>query len=149
MIRTQIAAVDRSNEKAQAWLDDLTRELGEDSAHAYRVLCAFLHALRDELSVAEGAQLAAQLPIFVRGIFYEGWEPARASARTRDLDTFLLRLAAEAGLAGKTEASFAALAASRVLSNHVSDGEARSVEHELPHQIRALFELRARDGDVT
>ncbi len=140
MTATRIDIIDRSVEKAYIWLGDLAEELGtEDRHHAYRVLRAFLHALRDHLSVAESAQLAAQLPIFVRGIFYEGWEPGRTPEHARDIDSFLTRVAREAGLAGETEASFAASAASRVLRRHVSGGEATSLLHVLPEQLRELL----------
>ena len=106
---------------------------------ARRVLRAFLHALRDHLSVDEAAQLAAQLTIFVRGVFYEGWDPSRTPERSRDVDSFLQRIAGEAGLAGETEASFAATAASRVLRRHVSTGEGDSMLHALPRHLRELL----------
>jgi uncharacterized protein (DUF2267 family) len=132
--------IDRSVEKAHIWVNDVAEELGtEDRQHAYRVLRAFLHALRDHLSVDEAADLAAQLPIFVRGVYYEGWDPSRTPERARDVDSFLRRVAGEAGLAGETEASFAVTAASRVLQRHVSTGEARSVLHELPEHLRELL----------
>jgi uncharacterized protein (DUF2267 family) len=105
----------------------------------YGVLRAFLHALRDHLSVDESAALAAQLPIFVRGVFYEGWDPSRTPDRARDLDSFLGRIASEARLAGETEASFAAMAANRVLERHISSGEAESVLHVLPEHLREFL----------
>jgi uncharacterized protein (DUF2267 family) len=132
--------IDRSVEKAHIWLNDLAEELGtEDRQHAYRVLRAFLHALREHLAVDEAAQLSAQLPIFVRGVFYEGWDPSRTPEHARDLDSFLHRIATEAQLAGETEASLAATAANRVLDRHVSAGEARSVLHALPAHLRELL----------
>jgi uncharacterized protein (DUF2267 family) len=116
MTTTRVDIIDRSVEKAHVWLNDLAEELGTEDRHqAYRVLRAFLHALRDHLSVDETAQLSAQLPIFVRGVFYEGWDPSRTPEHARDIESFLTRIAAEAQLAGETEASFAATAASRVL----------------------------------
>ena len=140
MTVAHVEIIDRSVEKAHIWLNDLARELGtEDRQHAYRVLRAFLHALRDHLSVDETAQLAAQLPIFVRGVFYEGWDPSRTPEHDRDLDSFLARIAAEALLAGETEASIAASAASRVLQSHISAGESTSVLHALPEHIRGLL----------
>jgi uncharacterized protein (DUF2267 family) len=137
---THVDIVDRSAEKAHIWINDLAEELGtEDGQHAYRVLRAFLHALRDHLPVDEVAALAAQLPVFVRGVFYEGWDPSRTPERKRDLDSFLARISSEAQLAGETEASFAATAANRVLGRHVSAGEGASVLHALPRHIRELL----------
>jgi uncharacterized protein (DUF2267 family) len=90
MTTAHLDAIDRSVEKTYVWLKDLADELGvKDQRHAFRVLRAFLHALRDRLSVDETAQLAAQLPIFIRGVFYEGWDPSRTPERYRDVATFL------------------------------------------------------------
>ncbi len=143
MYTTRLEILDRSVEKAHIWINDLAEELGTEDVHeAYRVLRAFLHALRDHLSVDEAAQLAAQLPIFVRGVFYEGWDPSSAPTRSRDVDSFLARIAGEARLAGETEASFAAAAASRVLRRHISEGEGRSVLRVLPQTLREVLETR-------
>ena len=144
MSTAHLDIIDRSVEKAHIWINDVAEELGtEDNHEAYRVLRAFLHALRDHLSVDEAAQLAAQLPIFVRGVFYEGWDPSRTPERARDVDTFLRRIATEARLAGETQASFAATAANRVLERHISAGEAESVLHQLPEHLRELLEANA------
>jgi uncharacterized protein (DUF2267 family) len=140
MTMTRLDIIDRSVEKTHVWLNDLAEELGtDDPRYAYRVLRAFLHAVRDHLSVDETAQLAAQLPIFVRGVFYEGWDPSGTPERARDVDSFLRRIAGEALLAGETEASLAATAASRVMSRHISTGETQSVLHMLPEHLRELL----------
>jgi uncharacterized protein (DUF2267 family) len=44
---------------------------------SYAALGAVLHALRDRLTVEETAQLGAQLPMLVRGIFYAEWDPVK------------------------------------------------------------------------
>ena len=140
MTTTRVDIIDRSVEKAHVWINEMAEELGTDDSHrAYRVLRSFLHALRDHLSVDEAAKLAAQLPIFVRGVFYEGWDPSRTPEHARDIDSFLTRIASDAGLAGETEASFAASAATRVLRRHVSAGEGDSVLNALPQHLRELL----------
>ena len=145
MTTARVDIIDRSVEKAHIWINDTADELGTGDSHeAYRVLRAVLHAVRDHLSVDEAAQLSAQLPIFVRGVFYEGWDPSRTPEHTRDLDSFLAKIAREAGLAGETEASFAATAVGRVLRQHVSAGEDDSVLRALPQPLREL--LSAEDS---
>jgi uncharacterized protein (DUF2267 family) len=90
MTTARLDIIDRSVEKAHIWINDVAEELWtEDNQRAYRVLRAFLHALRDHLTVDEAAKLAAQLPIFVRGVFYEGWDPSRTPEHARDIDSFL------------------------------------------------------------
>ncbi len=140
MSTSHLDIIDRSVEKAHIWINDVAEELETEDVHeAYRVLRAFLHALRDHLPVDEAAQLAAQLPIFVRGVYYEGWDPSGTPEHTRDVDTFLLRVATDARLAGETQASFAVAAAGRVLQRHVSEGEAESVLRQLPEHLRELL----------
>ena len=132
--------LDRSIEKANIWINDVATELETEDRHeAYRVLRAFLHVLRDRLPVAETAQLAAQLPLLIRGVFYEGWQPSRAPRRYRDANEFLDRVADEALLHGDTEASFAVAGAARVLARHVSAGEIEDVLRTLPEDLRLLI----------
>jgi len=148
MTTTRVDVIDHSVEKAHIWINDLAEELAtEDGHYAYRVLRAFLHALRDHLPVDEAAALAAQLPIFVRGVFYEGWDPSGTPEHARDLDSFLRRIASEARLAGETEASFAAMAAGRVLGRHISAGEAGSVLAVLPEHLREFLSSESASLD--
>jgi uncharacterized protein (DUF2267 family) len=131
--------IDHSVEKAHIWLNELAAELGsEDQQYAYRVLRAVLHAVRDRLTVDEAAQLAAQLPELIRGIYYEGWDPSRTPASYHDSKTFLDRIAAEALLAGESEASYAAEAVMDVVRHHISAGEFEQVLHALPRPVRAV-----------
>jgi uncharacterized protein (DUF2267 family) len=140
MPTTQPTILDRSVQKAHIWLNDLCAELdSDDRQYAYRVLRGFLHALRDRLPHEESAQLAAQLPLLLRGLYYESWVPSRTPQAYHDARSFLDRMAAEASLAGDTEASFAAAAAARVLRAHVSEGEVEDVLAVLPPALRALI----------
>jgi len=131
--------IDHSVETTHIWLNELAAGLGsEDPQYAYRVLRAVLHALRDRLTVNEAAQLAAQLPELIRGIYYEGWDPSRTPARYHDSKPFLDRIASEALLAGDSEASYAAEAVMDVVRRHISTGEFEQVLHMLPPQVRAV-----------
>ena len=135
----RVSIIDRSVEQAHVWLNELAAELGsEDRQYAYRVLRATLHAVRDRLTVDDAAHLAAQLPELIRGIYYEGWDPSRTPARYHDSKPFLDRIAGEAGLAGESEASYAAEAVMDVICHHVSAGEFEHVLHALPGPVRAV-----------
>ena len=140
MPTTHPTIIDRSVEKTNVWLRDLCEELqSDDRQYAYHVLRGFLHALRDRIPIDESAQLAAQLPVLIRGIYYEGWVPSHTPQTYHALGAFLDRVAAEAGLAGETQASFAASAAARVLRAHVSSGELEDVISVLPPPVREIF----------
>jgi uncharacterized protein (DUF2267 family) len=140
MPTTQPTILDRSVQKVHIWLNDLCDELeSDDRQYAYRVLRGFLQALRDRLPHEESAQLAAQLPVLLRGVYYENWVPSRTPQPYHDVRSFLDRMAAEASLAGETEASFAATAAARVLRAHVSAGEVDDVLAVLPPALHELL----------
>jgi uncharacterized protein (DUF2267 family) len=137
---THIRGLDHSVELTNIWLSELAVELGTEDRHeAYRVLRAFLHTLRDRLTVEEAAELAAQLPILVRGVFFQDWEPGRTPAGYRGRDEFLARFAGEAGLEGESTVSFAAEAALRTFRLHVSDGEVADILAVLPEDLRELL----------
>jgi uncharacterized protein (DUF2267 family) len=132
--------VAKSVEKTHIWLSELSEELGsDDRQEAYRVLRAYLHAVRDRLTVNEAAQLAAQLPELIRGIYYEDWVPAKTPVKYRTVDEFLDRVAGEAQLKGETQASFACAAAARVMRAHVSAGEIDDVVAIFPEEIRTVL----------
>ena len=131
-------------EKTNLWLDEIAAGLEADRQVAYRVLRAYLHALRDRLTVDEAAQLAAQLPLLIRGIFYEDWDPSKTPVHYRGLADFLDRVAADAELSGETSASFAVTVAAGALVRHVSAGEIADVRAQLPEDLRPVLELAGR-----
>jgi uncharacterized protein (DUF2267 family) len=132
--------IERSVEKAHLWLNDMAAEMGtEDRNEAYRALRAYLHALRDRLPIDEAAQLAAQLPELIRGIYYEGWNPSTTPVKYRDFDEFLDRISGEAVLDGKTRAAFAVGAAAAVLRRHVSAGEIEDIRAILPNDLLPIL----------
>jgi uncharacterized protein (DUF2267 family) len=141
IVTTGLDVFDRGMQKSNEWLKELERHLGvDDRRYAYRVLRGYFHVLRDRLPIDEAAQLAAQLPHPLRGVFYEGWDPSRTPLTYRDRDTFLSRLAEAAQLAGPTEASVAAEAATRVLADRISGGEIDDILSVLPSAVRTVLQ---------
>ena len=112
----------------------------DDRQYAYHVLRGFLHALRDRIPIDESAQLAAQLPVLIRGIYYEGWVPSHTPQTYHDArGRSWIAWPPRQDLAGETQASFAASAAARVLRAHVSRGELEDVISVLPPPVREIF----------
>jgi len=132
--------IERSVEKAHVWINEMAAEMGtEDHNEAYRALRAYLHALRDRLPVDEAAQLAAQLPELIRGVYYEGWNPSSTPVMYRGLSDFLDRVAEEAILDGETSASYVVSAAGAVLRRRVSAGEIEDIRAVLPEDLRPIL----------
>lgn len=135
---TGLDVFDRTVHKTNAWLKEVMRALGGEDRHAaYLALRATLHMLRDRLTVEEVAQLGAQLPMLVRGFYYEGWDPTDKPVRERSFDGFLAGIAME--LPNDLDPEHAARAVFAGLAARVSEGEIADVLHLLPTSIRTLW----------
>jgi uncharacterized protein (DUF2267 family) len=139
MTDTAIAAFDSTLQTTNVWLHDIMRRLDwVDKHRAYHALGAVLHALRDRLPVEGAAALAAQLPLLVRGLFFEGWHPAGKPLKERKKEDFLAHVAT-AFPGDPADPEEVARAVLGVLAEHVSVGEVAHLEHLLPPEIRALL----------
>ena len=139
------ATISHAVQQSQEWLKELKDDAGlVDEAEALSVLRVVLHQLRDRLTVEEGVQLAAQLPIIFRGIYYEGWVPGHVpdkSIKTRQqfLDKFTIdMLPRPLPPEPMVEAVFA------LLAHHLDPGEISDVIAVLPDELKGLWPLNAR-----
>lgn len=140
MPTTALDVFDTTLEKTNEWLNGIGDELGWDNKHAaYTALRSTLHALRDRLPVNEAAQLGAQLPMLIRGFYYEGWHPADKPLKVRHLDEFLDQVAAECRTDLDAPMDAVVRAVFRALERHVSEGEITSVIRALPNELRSLW----------
>ena len=130
---------DRTVQVTNVWLDEIMEATGTERRAAWQVLGAVLRAIRDQLPVDHSAHLSAQLPLMVRGTFYDQWRPADVPDKIRDREAFLERVAA--GLSGNeaVDVERAARAVMATLERNIDPGEARKVKESLHHDIRALW----------
>jgi uncharacterized protein (DUF2267 family) len=141
MSATGLEVFDTTIQKTNIWLNDLERQAGFPNRHAaYKALRATLHALRDRLIIDEVAQLAAQLPMIIRGLYYEGWDPTAKPLRLRHRDEFLERIAQELRGGDHMDPELAARGVFEVLALHVSEGEIEDIRHLLPGKVRDLWQ---------
>ncbi len=140
MSATGLDVFDATLHKTNIWLNDLAAALGwQDRQQTYRALKATLHALRDRLTVDEAAQLGAQLPMLVRGFYYEGWDPSDKPLRERHKEEFLDHVARELRGIDGVDPERVVRAVFTVLAKRVSEGEIEDVKHILPAEVRALW----------
>jgi uncharacterized protein (DUF2267 family) len=140
MALTGLKALDSTVEKTNLWLKDIMQELGTDDRHrAYLALSAVLHALRDRLPVIEAAHLSAQLPMLIRGIYFDGWDPSHEPIKL-DRNSFLQYVRdyfrSEPGL----DAEIVVRAVFKVISQRIGSGEINEVKNILPKDLRQLWE---------
>ncbi len=140
MSTTGLKAFDATVQLTNTWLLELMEELDwPQRERAYHALRAVLHALRDRLPVGEVAALGAQLPLLVRGMYYEGWHPADKPLKGHRREELVAEVAA--GFRGDSDVDpeQVARAVFRVLGRHVSSGEVEDVKHLLPDELRVLW----------
>ena len=132
---------DNTLQKTHEWLKAVADELAlPHQRAAYAALRATLHALRDCLSVDETAQLGAQLPTLIRGVYYEGWDPRPLPRRGRDREAFLGTIAREAADHPELpDAETVARGVLAVLTDKISAGEIAQIVGQLPRSVRDIW----------
>lgn len=139
---------DRSAQITNIWLNEIADEIGPDRKLAWHVLGAVLRVLRDRLRPEEAAHLAAQLPLLVRGAYYDQYRPTEQPSAIRSLDEFVARIGDALGNVRPVDPEAAAAAVFAVLQHHVDPGEIGQVRHALPQEIRALWPEQRSAGDT-
>jgi uncharacterized protein (DUF2267 family) len=128
-------------EKTGQWLNELMDETGKSEPRpAYSALRAVLHVLRDRLTVDEAVNLGAQLPMLVRGFYYDGWRPAGRPLKHRHKRAFLQLVADCYPALPETEREATVRAVFKLLARHISAGEIQHVRNQLSADMRALWE---------
>jgi uncharacterized protein (DUF2267 family) len=135
-----VRSLDRSMNNAIDWLKMVEMELVVNRDEAYQATRSVLHALRDRLSIEEAAQLAAQLPMVLKGMFYDGWRPVGKPDRMRTKEEFFNRVSSELPPDRDPEAYTAAVL--KVLDEKMP-GEMNDVRNTLPRDLQDLLAIEA------
>jgi uncharacterized protein (DUF2267 family) len=139
---TGVTAFDKTIEKTNIWLKELQAIMGwESREQAYHALRAVLHAVRDRLLPEEAVDLAAQMPMLVRGFFYESWRIPHKPLKYRDKKPFLEQVSKEAPGIGEAQLERAVTAVFEVLASQIPGGETEQVRRALPAGVRELWAL--------
>ncbi|MFO7855677.1 MAG: DUF2267 domain-containing protein [Paracoccaceae bacterium] len=141
MSATGLDVFDRTLHVTNTWLHELTSRMGwEDRRAGWRLLRTVLHMLRDRLTAEEAAKFAAQLPMLLRGAFYEGWRPSGAAEAPRTAEAFLAPLVEAFGEARDFEPEAAFRETLAVIRMHVSAGEIEDLRRAMPAAARGFWD---------
>jgi uncharacterized protein (DUF2267 family) len=130
---------DHTVQESNGWIKEIAEYLETPNRQvAYHALRGVLFALRDRLTVDEAFNLAAQLPLVIRGLFFEGYK-VTGRPQKYHAEEFLARVENELGAAGGASPERATRAVLLVLHNHIAEGELFDIFDELPKDIRRLW----------
>ena len=92
-MKSNIASIETTVQKTSEWLHEIADKANWSVEQAYIALRVVLHQLRDNLMVETTAHLSAQLPILIRGLFFENWKPEIQPLSQRSYEDFLCSIA--------------------------------------------------------
>lgn len=135
-----LGVFDKTQQKTAHWIEGVARYMGStDMERSYHILRSVLHAVRDRLPPDEAVQFGAQMPMLVRGFYYEGWHPADKPERYRHKREFLDQIGKDLPGLDEAQRERAAGAVFTVLNRELTGGEAKQVRHCLPEALREMW----------
>ncbi len=140
MSSTGLPVFDATVQETNLWLKSVMEKMHtNDRQRAYLALRATLHALRDRIGPEPAVHLAAQLPMLVRGLYYEGWRLAASQSRERHQDEFFDHVRGEWPKDAGIDVNLAVRAVFATLDEKLDPGEVAKVMKTLPAELEALW----------
>lgn len=131
---------DKTLQTTHIWLNEISQAIGPDRRLAWKVLSVVLHKLRDRLPVEVSAHLGAELPLLIRGVYYDQYRPAAQPSACRNWPDFVAEVQEWLADARPVDARDATLAVLAVLSRHLPPGQVEKVKDALPSSIRSAWD---------
>jgi uncharacterized protein (DUF2267 family) len=126
---------DKTLQTTNIWLNEIQAELGPDRQVAWKVLSVVLHKLRDRLPVPLAVHLGAELPLLVRGVYYDQFQPAKQPTDW-DRDAFVAEVQRWLADIRPVNADQAIHVVFGVLSRHLPRGQVDKIKDALPEKLR-------------
>jgi len=139
MSATGLDVFDKTLQTTHIWLEEIMEKLGPDRRVAWHVLGAVLHALRDRLQIGLAVHLGAQLPLLVRGLYYDQWHPSEQTLKERSAEQFLDHVSGQLSDIRPVNVLDATQVTFQVLNHHLDPHQVEKVRQALPENIRALW----------
>lgn len=127
--------------EAYSWLNEISKNTGtpDRTDWAYRALKSVLHTIRDRTTLEEAFQLSAQLPVFIRGVYFEGYKPGNKPDKMHS-DEFLWEIRNKMSPDDTIEPEMVFKVVLEILYNHVSSGELTDIRGTMPKDIQKLWD---------
>ena len=131
--------------KGNEIINMLSKELNVSQDSAGRILRSTLHALRNRISLTESFHVLSQLPMAIKGIYVDGWNPHESIKRLRNRKDLINEIRNEDGLTspydfGDDEKTTKIIkGVFRTLSYHISIVEMQEILHALPAELKIII----------
>jgi uncharacterized protein (DUF2267 family) len=137
-------------QKTNLWLKQICELLHwDDHQKAYHGLRAVLHVLRDRLPADEAVHLGAQLPMLVRGFYYDCWKPAATPVKIKTPQEFYDAVRENFTADRNVNPMRLTEAVMKVLAEHVSPSEVEKLRGISPPELRSLWPASERTTDLS
>lgn len=138
MTSTGLDVFDKTLQTTNIWLHEIEKELGPDRQLAWKVLSVVLQKLRDRLPIELAAHLSAELPLLVRGVFYDQFQPEKLPT-DYDREEFIAEVRRWLSGVRPLDPEAATRTVFAVLSRHIPRGQILKVQMSLPQDLRAVW----------
>src|SRR5947207_11680413 len=132
---TGLDVFDSTIQRTNTWLKDLMQELNwSDHRKTYLAFRCVLHAVRDHLPIEDAVYVGEQLPMLIRGFYFEHWDPSGKPLPLRTQSDFFAVLSSymTRDLESTSDAAAVTRAVFRLLDRKATDGEIEDLQHVMP-----------------
>ena len=98
-----------------------------------------LHAVRDRIGADNAVHLAAQLPMLLRGLYYDGWRMSASPTKERSRAEFFDHVRSEFPPGSTIDSNMATRSVFAVMEDKLDPGEVEKVMDRLPAELRELW----------
>jgi uncharacterized protein (DUF2267 family) len=139
MSTTGLDVFDKTLQTTHIWLNEISEELGIDKHRAWALLGSVLRHLRDRIPATQAAHFSAELPLILRGAYYDQYQPERQPTNERTAAEFIDAITQDVRRVGMDVDMKAVQAVLATVSRHVPEGQCTKIRGALPQDIRGLW----------
>jgi uncharacterized protein (DUF2267 family) len=140
---------EKTANEATSWVQQIAKKAGQPDRPdwALSALKAVLQTLRDRTPLQEVFHLSAQMPVLIRGLYFEGYKPTGKPDKM-NAKQFLERIESDLGDNNDISAEQALYAVLKLLYEKISEGEMEDIRRSMPADIQKLWAKSIRPGEA-
>jgi uncharacterized protein (DUF2267 family) len=137
--------------KGNEMVNRVATELEVPRDQGARILRSTLKALRNQLTLEENFDLLAQLPMIIKAVYVDGWNPTKYHMRAYTLADFFDDIRSNDGdssgydFGNDVQTYSIVKRVFKVLSEYISEGEWDDIKSVVPKPLKKLLTLVEQD----